>query len=474
MIRRPKSIRTWLLYGLASVLLLAFLAIGFFAYLVSAHEAEEVFDAQLATSARVLAALSQDSRLQPPTQKPLVIDLPSDLRHPNDDAPVAGGHPYENKLAFQVWDAQEGLLARSRNAPKSPLGPPSPGFHDAEVDGQRWHAFVLETKDFRIHTAERADIRDEISTEIVTAIMVPLAMGGLILMVVVNLLARRAVRPVLGLANQISSRKAHDLEPFETFGLPRELRPVVQELNLLLQRVRESMGREQRFLDAAAHELRTPLTAVQLHLENAMSTSTPSEHQMSLQQAQDACRRTVRLAEQLLAYSRVSAAGFESRAPVDLGATAESVAEMMEPILKQRGQYVQLHIQDQVMIPAVRFKIEQLIQNLLANAASHGAASTGIYLSVRSTRDHAELTIRNEGPTLPEAELTKVLIPHYRVQGTKAEGNGLGLAIVQEIVSQHRGEIRLENQSAPPGVRVVVQLPSIRDRAPTENQPFLN
>ena len=158
----------------------------------------------------------------------------------------------------------------------APFGPSLPGFHDTEVDGQRWHAFVLETKDFRIYTAERADIRDEISTEIVTAIMVPLALGGLILMIVVNLLARRAVRPVLGLANQISSRKAHDLEPFETLGLHRELRHVVQELNLLLQRVRESMGREQRFLDAAAHELRTPLTAVKLHLENAMSTSTPS------------------------------------------------------------------------------------------------------------------------------------------------------------------------------------------------------
>ena len=276
----------------------------------------------------------------------------------------------------------------------APLGPSLPGFHDTEVDGQRWHAFILETKDFRIYTAERADIRDEISTEIVTAIMVPLALGGLILMIVVNLLARRAVRPVLGLANQISSRKAHDLEPFETLGLPRELRPVVQELNLLLQRVRESMGREQRFLDAAAHELRTPLTAVKLHLENAMSTSTPSEHQMSLQQAQDACRRTVRLAEQLLAYSRVSAAGFESRTPVDLGATAESVAEMMEPILQQRGQHARFHIQDRVMIPGVRFKIEQLIQNLLANAASHGAASTGFYISVRSTGDHALLTIR--------------------------------------------------------------------------------
>jgi two-component system sensor histidine kinase TctE len=180
---------------------------------------------------------------------------------------------------------------------------------------------------------------------------------------------------------------------------------------------------------------------------------------MSLQQAQDACRRTVRLAEQLLAYSRVSAAGFESRAPVDLGATAESVAEMMEPILKQRGQHMQLHIQDRVMIPAVRFKIEQLIQNLLANAASHGAASTGIHLNVRSTGYQAELTIRNEGPTLPEADLTKVFIPHYRVQGTRSEGNGLGLAIVREIVSQHRGEVWLENLSAPPGVCVVVQLP---------------
>lgn len=459
MIRRPKSIRTWLLYGLASVLFVAFIVIGWFAYLVSSHEAEEVFDAQLATSARMLAALSQDRNLLDATQEPLIIDLPPGLSDQEDDASSPGGHPYENKLAFQVWNTQGVLLARSRNAPETQLGPAEAGFHNTEAGGQRWHTFVLVTEAVRIHTAERADIRGEISADIVTAIMVPLAMGGLLLMIVVNLLARRAVRPVLGLANQISSRKAHDLEPFETLGLPRELRPVVQELNLLLQRVRESMGREQRFLDAAAHELRTPLTAVQLHLQNAMSTSTPSEHQMSLQQAQDACRRTVRLAEQLLAYSRVSAAGFESRTPVDLGATAESVAEMMEPILQQRGQQAQLHVQDRVMIPGVRFKIEQLIQNLLANAASHGAASTVIHVSLRSTGDRAELSIRNEGPTLPEADLTKVFIPHYRVQGTKAEGNGLGLAIVREIVSQHRGEIWLENQIAPPGVCVVVQLP---------------
>jgi two-component system sensor histidine kinase QseC len=279
------------------------------------------------------------------------------------------------------------------------------------------------------------------------------------LMLVVNLLARRAVRPVLRLANQISGRQAHDLEPFGTVDLPRELRPVVHELNLLLQRVRESMGREQRFLDAAAHELRTPLTAVQLHLENALGASEPLEHQASLQQAQAACRRTVRLAEQLLAYSRVSAAGFESRAPVDLGATADSVAAMMAPILEQRGQTVVLSNEERVMIPAVRFKIEQLVQNLLSNASSHGAPNTGIHVGVALSNHHARLTIRNEGPNLPADDLTKVFIPHYRVRGTKSDGNGLGLAIVREIVSQHQGEVWLENTAAPTGVQVVVQFP---------------
>ena len=459
MIRRPKSIRSWLLYGLAGVLLVAFMAIGYFAYIISAHEAEEVFDAQLATSARVLAALSNDSRLRDVERHPLIIDLPPDIGRQNDGSASAGGHPYENKLAFQVWHESGNLLARSRHAPIERLGASAPGFQDIEVDGQRWHTFVLAAGDLRIHTAERADIRDEISAEIVTAIMVPLALGGLMLMLVVNLLARRAVRPVLHFANQISGRQAQDLEPFDTVDLPRELRPVVHELNLLLQRVRESMGREQRFLDAAAHELRTPLTAVQLHLENAMGASKPSEHQVSLQQAQDACRRTIRLAEQLLAYSRVSAAGFESRAPVDLGMTADSVAAMMEPIFRQKGQTVTLHIQQRVMVTAVRFKIEQLIQNLLSNASAHGAPNSEIHVSVALTDHHVRLTIRNEGTHLPADDLTKVFIPHYRVRGTKSEGNGLGLAIVREIVSQHQGEVWLENTTAPTGVQVVVQFP---------------
>ena len=459
MIGKPKSIRSWLVYGLALVSFTAFTCIGWFAYLISAHEAEEVFDARLATSARVLAALASHSQFQAHLGTPLVVELPAELDGRDEDTGFAGGHPYESKLAFQVWSESGLLLARSKQSPHAQLGPNTPGFHNPEIEGQRWHTFVLVSDGLRIHAAERADIRDEISSEISTAVMVPLALGGLILVVLVNLIARHAVQPLSDLAIRIAARKAQDLEPFDVPIAPRELRPVTQELNLLLRRVRESMGREQRFLDAAAHELRTPLTAVQLHLENALTSTAPSERQVSLENARAACRRTVQLAEQLLAYSRVTATGFESRAPLDLAVTLDSVIEMMEPIFQQRGQSIQRVIQGPLMIEAVRFKIEQLIQNLLANASAHGNQNSSIAVEAFSKKNFAALIIDNEGPCLPEEELTKVFIPHYRASGTRAEGNGLGLAIVQEIVGQHGGTVYLENKTNPMGIRVVVRLP---------------
>jgi two-component system OmpR family sensor kinase len=165
------------------------------------------------------------------------------------------------------------------------------------------------------------------------------------------------------------------------------------------------------------------------------------------------------LAEQLLAYSRVAATGFESRAPLDLAITLDSVIEMMEPIFQQRGQSIRRVILGPLMIEAVRFKIEQLTQNLLANASAHGNQNSSIAIEAFGAGNFAELIIDNEGPCLLEEELTKVFIPHYRASGTKAEGNGLGLAIVQEIVGQHGGEVYLENRENPAGIRATVRLP---------------
>ena len=455
------SSRVRLLLSLLVSMLLILGTVGYVANEVSQHETDEVFSARLATSARVLEALVAGSLEIATVEQPIVIRLPPELERGGGDKPNASGHPYESKIAFQVWNSEGKLLARSNTSPADSLGPQRPGFHEHRVGNELWKVFSLQSGKLWVFAAERNEVREELADEISLSILTPLAIGGIVLLVVVNLLALQAIKPVEALALGISRRDPASLEPIALPGAPSELEPVIRELNELLTRVQEAMSREQRFIDSAVHELRTPIAAVQLHVQNAMAADNPRDKESSLQDALAASRRVTRLAEQLLDYSRVSAsAGMEERGPINLRELCLEAAAMLRPILDRRQQRLEILDATDAVIVADKGRLERVVRNLVDNASQYGATPGVIGLSVRKAGDRAELVVENEGKAIPEQEKGRIFIPYYRALGSDSFGSGLGLAIVQEIVNQHHGSIRVEDKSPGNGTRVTVAFPA--------------
>ena len=420
---KPYSLRERLLWSLFGSMLVILGSIGFVAHEVSQHEADEVFSARLATSARVLEALLAPSLSKATLAQPIVITLPEALEHSETHQPTSAGHPYESKLAFQVWSDAGQLLAKSATAPMDMLGPRTAGFHEHLVNNEIWQVFALQSGSIWIFAAEKNDFREEMSSEISVAILTPLALGGLLLLLVTNFLAIRSVKPVRSLAKSISQREPNSLEPIGVSNMPRELQSVVGELNALLSRVRSAFIREQRFTDSAAHELRTPIAAIHLHLQNAELATKPEDVLESVSQALEASRRAKKLAEQLLVYSRVSSSvGLEDKSPLDLTAVTRQLLNMMGPITAQRDQQIVMADSDPAVILGERTKIESLIQNLVENASLYGLSPGVISVGVKTQGPDVILTVENDGPAIPDEEKSKVFIPYYRTPGSKVSG----------------------------------------------------
>ncbi len=449
------SSRKRLLLSLFLVMVAVIGAVAVSANRISRHEAEEIFSARLATSARVLEALLAKQLETATISNPFVISLPEELSKATDGPHRPFGHPYENKLAFQVW-SEGRLLARSETAPAAMLGPLVAGFHDQKIGDFEWHVFVLQSGNVWLMTAERDDVREELAREIGLSVISPLLIGGVLLLLLVNWLALRALEPVRELAAAIRQRDPSSLEPMTIKNPPSELQPVIEELNSLLSRLHETFSREKRFIDAAAHELRTPMTAVQLHVQNALYANSPQERDESIQEALASLKRAERLADQLLALSRISA----NAQPVAFekfslsGAFAEAISGL-DPIFEQKNQTISTSYASHDEIYGHRENIIRLITNLLINASNYGASPGVIGVKTLAQQGGLALLVENEGDAIRDEEKEKIFTPYYRILGSKPSGSGLGLAIVEEISRQHGASLSLEDRPAG-GARFIV------------------
>ena len=441
-------------------MLVIFGGIGIGAHNVARHESDELFSARLATSARVLEALVAHQLASATITKPLVIALPAELETTTSDEPETYGHRYETKIAFQVWRDDGVLLAKSQSAPDVVLASLKAGFSEHLIDGEPWQVFGLRSDNIWILTAEKDEVRQEMSHDIGMSILTPLVVGGLLMLVAMNFILMRSMRPLALLAARIAARKPESLEVIALPETPLELAPIVTALNQLLERIRAAFEREQRFLNAAAHEIRTPIAAVQLHMENAMSAATEQQRQVSLESAMAGARRTSKLAEQLLALGRISAGGdLVEPQRVSMTELCCDVIATIEPLLDRRGQTIGLDAPVDCWVLGDPTQLQRMLQNLIDNASLHGAERGEIQVTLDRAPGVALLAVCNDGPTIPDDELVHLFTPYYRLPGARPGGHGLGLAIVKEIVNQHAGQIRIQPKADGQGTCVLVSLP---------------
>jgi signal transduction histidine kinase len=254
---------------------------------------------------------------------------------------------------------------------------------------------------------------------------------GLLTLIVMPWLIRRAMAGVAEVAAQaqainIDERGARLADR----SVPRELQPLVRAFNAALERLNEGYDARDRFLVGAAHELRAPIAIIEARLE----TLAPGADRTRL--LTDVAR-LANLAEQLLDLQRLGK-NVASLEPLDLVALCQEVTADVAPLVVDAGYELALESPEiPVSIIGDRLSLSRVLTNLIQNAIAHGGGRGLIAVDVAQD---GGFTVSDQGPGIPAEERLRIFEPFYRVRPS-SKGTGLGLHLVQEIVTRHGGRI---------------------------------
>ncbi|MBF5045276.1 HAMP domain-containing histidine kinase [Aggregicoccus sp. 17bor-14] len=240
---------------------------------------------------------------------------------------------------------------------------------------------------------------------------------------------------------------------------------------LLLQQLREAVRSRDEFLSIASHELNTPLTSLRLQTQLAHRALAQEDGSLDgaravrwVEQAERSTTRLARLVGDMLDISRIAtgklALQLES---FDLAELAHECVERLAPQAQAQETRLVLGPCTPVHGAWDRFRIEQVLANLVTNALRYGERSP-VTVTVGAARGpggpSALLSVRDEGPGIAPADQERIFQRFERaVADRNNTGLGLGLYICREIVERHGGSI--EVQSAPgAGTTFVVRLPA--------------
>lgn len=307
-----------------------------------------------------------------------------------------------------------------------------------------------------VMVAESKLKRRQVKEEIATAIFLPAALAGFIIIPLFYYSIRAALSPARRLSALVVAHGDADLSPLPVEEVPEELRELVAHTNLLLQRLQASVDEQRRFIADAAHQLQTPMAGIRLlvgdmrRIQRA-DPDQPMDAQV-LAQLDEVATRGARMVKQLLAYARVAdntannsdsaALQYERFDAVD--AILEAAARWQAPA---RAAHKTLVVEDHVPA-ALDFHLQgssmllgEVVSNLLDNAIRYGGPHIRLDLHHRSTT--LIVRVRDDGPPLDAATRENLLLPFWRGNHGLPDGSGLGLSIAQRIVERLGGTLSL-------------------------------
>ena len=386
---------------------------------------------------------------------------------PPDGRDLLAGSGSFTQIAYrgQVVD-QGGDVPRD-----APALPGQDGFATVRIDGADWRSLTLTAApdgDTRVQVLESlAPLAARVAH--VRRIVLFVGLGALALTgLAAWLFTSLAVRPLGRLragAARVSGAEDLTLSLPDDDG-PDEVRSLARALNDMLARLRTSSEATQRALDAtrrfaadAGHELRTPLTSLRANLDALQRNPglRPEERTALLEETTAEQERIVHLLEGLQALARGDAADSLPREDVELGDLVDAAVFGA----RRRHPGVAYDLEEEIADAAVHGwdgGLRLLVDNLLDNAAVHGARRVRVRLEQRGTT--LVVAVADDGPGIPSAERARVLEPFARGSGAAARGTGLGLAIVAQQAALHGGTLTL-GDSELGGLAVEVLLPAV-------------
>jgi signal transduction histidine kinase len=267
------------------------------------------------------------------------------------------------------------------------------------------------------------------------------------------------VREIIDASREITSYNLGRRLPVVRTNDELELLSVV--LNQMIGRLDEAFQHSRRFTADASHELRTPLTIMRMELESmSQETDLPGAVREKIASVLEETERLARTVEALFAISRLEAGeALMEVTRFDLSDLVSTTAEQMALLAEEKHIAVRLDAPEPVLVAGDRFRLKQVIVNLLDNAIKYSPVGGEIILASRAADGQAIFEVADRGPGISNEALPQVFDRFFRADAVRTHtvsGAGLGLSIVRSICLAHGGSVRLP-LAAPPAQHSVLR-----------------
>ena len=443
------SLRRRLLVSVMAAILIGALFQGVSAYRSALAQADTLFDYHLQQMAN---SLSGGPALPP-------LDLEQDR---------SDGADY----VIQIWSADGTHVFQSSHV----VLPPHAvlGFADVTQNGTRYRLFSVQTPVQTIQIAQNMDDRLARARSLAAQAVLPMVLVAPLLMLVLWWIINRSMAPLERTRQQVAARAADDLTTLPEGGLPEEVLPLVQEINLLFGRLHDSFDAQRAFVANAAHELRSPLTALKLQAQSlARSSGDPQAQQLAVTRLNQGVDRAIALMQQLLVLASQESADTDHGRlrRINLCDLSEQVVD--EALAQAQANGITLSFEGPqggarklgsgpafphegetpVWIDGHADNLSILLGNLVENAVKYTPRDGRVIVSVMEQDGVVKVSVEDSGPGIARNERENMFGRFVRGAAQQATGSGLGLSIARAIALRHGASLTLGESSRLGGLR---------------------
>jgi len=269
------------------------------------------------------------------------------------------------------------------------------------------------------------------------------------------------------ITRDLTERKKSEDELKTAFNeLERRVQQRTVELSMAKAKAEKAVAARDQFFSMASHELRTPLSSLKLQVQLRKRKVLKGNHaDFAPENLVELCESDERqinrlsfLVDNMLDISKLTSEAFDlALENLDLAELVRNLVKGMEASLDQTGNTCRMNLPATLEGRWDRHRLEQVLTNLLSNAGKY-APGKPVDITLKSDGENAILIVKDYGKGIPQKNLEKIFNPFERLNTAEASGLGLGLYIVQQIITAHKGKIAVETEQGS-GTSFTITLP---------------
>ena len=298
------------------------------------------------------------------------------------------------------------------------------------------------------------------------ALAPPLVQAGIVgiavAIIMAALVSRTIAQPLQRVAKAATAVSRGDYKVRVPVSGPPEVRSMAESFNQMTSEVLAANNAQRDFLGNVSHDLKTPLTSIQGYAQAIMDGAT-DDVAAAAQIIFEEAGRLDRMVVELTDLERLQAGKLSmKRDPIDLTRLLEAVRQSLRVVAENQGIRLEAALSPVPAVTGDGDRLAQVMMNLISNALRYTPPGGVVRVISEPHADGVEVSVRDNGIGIPSEELPRVFERFYQVDKARGpqRGNGLGLAIAQEIVEAHGGRITVASRGPDKGAVFRVWLPA--------------